>query len=123
MAPDNEVLYAVLGQVNEKSGDLENAEKSYLKALELKPDYEIINFKLGALYFNAAAEFNKKLNDLPPKETVKAKEYDEKIKENFKKAIPFLEKAYESTPDKAYKQRIFQAYSRLGETEKAAKYK
>ena len=123
VAPDNEVLYAVLGQVNEKSGDLENAEKSYLKALELKPDYEIINFKLGALYFNAAAEFNKKLNDLPPKETVKAKEYEEKIKENFKKAIPFLEKAYESTPDKAYKQRIFQAYSRLGETEKAAKYK
>ena len=123
LAPDNEVLYAVLGQVNEKSGDMDNAEKSYLKALELKPDYEIINFKLGALYFNTAADYNKKLNDLPPKETAKAKEYEEKVKENFKKAIPFLEKAYESTPDKAYKQRIFQAYSRLGETEKAAKYK
>ena len=121
--PDNELLHAVLGQVYEKSGDLVNSEKEYLKALEIKPDYEIINFKLGAFYFNLAAEFNKKLNDLPPKETVKSKDYNEKIIDNFKKAIPFLEKAFESNPDKAYKQRIFQAYSRLGETEKALKYK
>ena len=123
LAPDNELLHAVLGQVYEKSGDLVNSEKEYLKALEIKPDYEIINFKLGAFYFNLAAEFNKKLNDLPPKETVKSKDYNEKIIDNFKKAIPFLEKAFESNPDKAYKQRIFQAYSRLGETEKALKYK
>jgi len=102
LAPDNELLHAVL---------------------EIKPDYEIINFKLGAFYFNLAAEFNKKLNELPPKETVKSKDYNEKIIDNFKKAIPFLEKAFESNPDKAYKQRIFQAYSRLGETEKALKYK
>ena len=121
--PDNELLHAVLGQVYEKSGDLVNSEKEYLKALEIKPDYEIINFKLGAFYFNLAAEFNKKLNELPPKETVKSKDYNEKIIDNFKKAIPFLEKAFESNPDKAYKQRIFQAYSRLGETEKALKYK
>ncbi|MCC6371134.1 MAG: hypothetical protein IT236_09030, partial [Bacteroidia bacterium] len=123
LAPDNEVLHAVLGQVNEKSGDPENAEKEYLKALELKPEYEVINYKLGAMYFNMAVEYNKKLNDLPPKETVKAKEYDEKIKEHFKKALPYLVKAFESTPDKAYKQRIFQAYSRLGDAENAAKYK
>ena len=123
LAPDNELLHAVLGQVYEKSGDLVNSEKEYLKALEIKPDYEIINFKLGAFYFNLAAEFNKKLNDLPPKETVKSKDYNEKIIDNFKKAIPFLEKAFETNPDKAYKQRIFQAYSRLGETEKALKYK
>ena len=123
LAPDNELLHAVLGQVYEKSGDLVNSEKEYIKALEIKPDYEIINFKLGAFYFNLAAEFNKKLNDLPPKETVKSKDYNEKIIDNFKKAIPFLEKAFESNPDKAYKQRIFQAYSRLGETEKALKYK
>ena len=123
LAPDNELLHAVLGQVYEKSGDLVNSEKEYLKALEIKPDYEIINFKLGAFYFNLAAEFNKKLNELPPKETVKSKDYNEKIIDNFKKAIPFLEKAFESNPDKAYKQRIFQAYSRLGDTEKALKYK
>lgn len=123
VAPDNEVLYAVLGQVYEKSGDIENAEKSYLKALEIKPEYETVNYNLGALYFNLAVDYNKKYNDLPPKETAKAKEYEAKVKENFQKAIPYLEKAYEINQDKAYKQRIYQAYSRLGETEKAAKYK
>ena len=123
LAPDNEVLHAILGQVYEKTNDMVNCEKEYLKAVEIKPDFEAVNYKLGAMYFNMAAEFNKKLNDLPPKETAKAKEYEDKIKENFKKAIPYLEKAFESTPDKAYKQRIFQAYSRLGETDKAAKYK
>jgi tetratricopeptide (TPR) repeat protein len=78
---------------------------------------------LGAFYFNLAADYNKKLNDLPPKETAKATEYENKIKDNFKKAIPYLEKAFESNPDKAYKDRIYRAYLRLGETEKAAKYK
>lgn len=123
IAPDNEILHTVLGQVYEKTSDFENAEKEYLKAVELKPDAEIINFKLGALYFNQAAEINKKLNELPPKETAKAKEYEEKVKDNFRKAAPFLEKAYEITPDKAYKQRLFQIYNRLGENEKALKYK
>lgn len=123
LAPDNEVLHAVLGQVYEKSKDLTNAEKEYVKAVELKPEYEVANYQLGALYFNAAVEYNKKYNDLPPKETAKMKEYEDKIKENFKKAIPYLEKAFEITPDKAYKQRLLQAYTRLGDTEKAAKYK
>ncbi len=123
VAPDNEILQVVLGQVCEKSGDIAEAEKAYLAAIELKPDLEIVNFKLGAMYFNQAAETNKKLNDLPPKETAKAKEYEDKIKEYFTKSAPYLEKAYEVTPDKAYKQRLFQIYTRLGETEKAAKFK
>lgn len=123
LSPDNEILYLVLGQVYEKSNDPANAEKQYLKAVEIKPDNELINYKLGAMYFNTASEFNKKYNDLPPKETAKAKEYEEKVKENFRKATPYLEKAYELNPDKAYKQRLLQAYTRLGETEKAAKYK
>ena len=123
VAPDNEILHTVLGQVYEKTGDISNAEKEYLAAMELKPETEDVNYRLAALYFSQAVEMNKKLNELPPKETAKAKEYEEKVKENFKKAIPFLEKAYEIKPDKAYKQRLFQIYNRLGETEKALKYK
>jgi tetratricopeptide (TPR) repeat protein len=123
ISPDNEALYAVLGQVNYKTGDFEGAEKNYLKALELKPDFESVNYNLGALYFNRGTEFNSKLNDLPPKETAKAKEYEEKVKENFAKAIPYLEKAYDVTPEEAYRQRLLQAHTRLGNTEKAALYR
>ncbi|HQQ94178.1 MAG TPA: tetratricopeptide repeat protein [Bacteroidia bacterium] len=124
LSPDNEVLHAVLGQVYQKSGDIPNAEKEYLKALELKPDYETVNYNLGALYFNEANEYNKKLNDLPPGQSAKVKEYEEKVKTNFQKAIPYLEKAYEANKnEKAYSQRLYQAYMRLGDTENAKKYK
>jgi len=124
VSPDNENLYAVLGQVYLKTGKPDEAEKQFLKALELKPEFEIINYNLGALYFNQAAEYNKKLNDLPPSQTAKAKEYEAKVKEYFGKAIPYLEKAYEINPkEKAYSQRLYQAYTRLEEYEKAKKYK
>jgi len=123
ISPDNEVLHAVLGQVHEKTNDLPNAEKEYLKALEIKPDFESVNYKLGAMYFNAGNEYNKKINDLKPGEKAKEKEYEEKVKENFMKAIPYLEKAYELNQDKAYKQRLLNIYTRLGEPEKAKKYK
>lgn len=124
ISPDNENLYAVLGQVYLKTGKTEEAEKQFLKALEIKPDFEVINYNLGAIYFNQAAEYNKKLNDLPPGQATKAKEYEEKIKESFNKAIPYLEKAYDANQnEKAYSQRLYQAYMRLGEVEKAKKYK
>jgi len=124
VSPDNENLHAVLGQVYYKTGKTTEAEKEFLKALDLKPDFEAINYNLGALYFNQAAEYNKKLNDLPPNQTSKAKEYEEKVKEYFNKAIPYLEKAYDANQnEKAYSQRLYQAYMRLGEVEKAKKYK
>jgi tetratricopeptide (TPR) repeat protein len=121
--PKNDVLYTVLGQVYEKDNDLVNAEKYYLKAMEVKPESEVNNYNLGKLYFNSATEYNKKLNDLKPSETVKTKEYEGKVKENFTKAVPYLEKAFSINPDPAYKQRLRQIHLRLGETEKAAQYK
>ncbi len=123
LAPDNEVLHSILANLYEKTGDTDNAEKSYLKALEIKPDYEIANYNLGVIYFNTGNQWNKKLNDLPLNETTKAKEYEEKSKEFFRKAVVNLEKAYEVSPDKATKQRLKQLFVRLGEPEKAEKYK
>lgn len=124
ISPDNENLHAVLGQVYYKTGKSDEAEKEFLKALELKPEFEAVNFNLGALYFNQAVEWNKKYNDVPPSQAAKAKEYDAKVKEYFKKAIPYLEKAYEANKnEKAYSQRLYQAYNRLEDFENAKKYK
>ncbi len=124
VSPDNENLHAVLGQVYYKTGKIADAEKEYLKALELKPQFEAINYNLGAMYFNTAVDYNKKLNDLPPSESAKAKEYEAKVKEYFGKAIPYLESAYDmNQKEPAYSQRLYQAYMRLEEYEKAKKYK
>lgn len=123
LAPDNEVLHTILATIYQKNNELEKAEASYLKSLELKPDYEIANYNLGVMYFNAGNSWNEKLNNLPPKETAKAKEYEGKANEQFKKAVIYLEKSYELSPDKNTKKQLRQLFLRLGETEKADKYK
>lgn len=123
LAPDNEVLHLVLGNVYDKTNDQENAEKEYLKALEIKPEYDIANYNLGALYFKIGNQWNEKINALPLSENKKAKEYEDKKIEFFKKATVYLEKSYASAPDNATKQRLRQLFLKLGETEKAEKYK
>ncbi|MFH1005435.1 MAG: tetratricopeptide repeat protein [Bacteroidota bacterium] len=121
--PDNDVLHAVLANLFEKLNDMDKAEKEYLKAIELNSKNEYAQFNLGALYFNQGNEWNKKLNDLPPNEKVKAKEYETKSDDLFIKAISYFEQYYQIKPDGAVKQRLRQLYYRLGETEKAEKYK
>jgi tetratricopeptide (TPR) repeat protein len=123
LAPDNDILKLVLGQVYEKSAKLVEAEKYYLEAYNLNPASELINYKLGALYFNSGADAQRILNDLKPTEKEKIKKYEDLVKTQFTKAIPFLKKAFELNSDKAYKQRIYQAYIRIGDTENAIKFK
>lgn len=123
LAPDNEVLHAVLANLYQKTNETDKAEAEYLKALEVKPDYEIANYNLGVMYFNKGNEWNDKLGALPPKETAKAKEYETKANEYFRKAVVNFEKSYEVSPDKATKQQLRKLFLRLGETEKAEKYK
>ena len=123
VSPDNEVLHAILANLYQKTNENDKAEAEYLKALEIKPDYEIANYNLGVMNFNSGKEWNDKLGALPPKETVKAKEYEAKANEYFKKAVANFEKSYEVSPDKATKQQLRKLYLRLGDTEKAEKYK
>lgn len=123
LSPDNEVLHVILANIYQKTNENDKAEAEYLKALEIKPDYEIANYNLGVMYFNLGNEWNEKLGALPPKETAKAKEYEGKANEYFRKAVGNFEKSYEVSPDKATKQQLRKLFLRLGETEKADKYK
>lgn len=122
--PDNEIYHAVLGNLYDKLGEYEKAEKEYLKALEINPKNEPVLFNVGAYYFNTGNEWSRKLGDLPPSETKKAKEYEVKMNEYYKKAIEYFEQYYAIKPDdKAVKQRLRQLYLRFGDKEKADKYK
>jgi len=124
VAPDNELLHIVLADVYRKTGKFEESEKEYLKAIELKPESETANYNLGVLYYGAGKEWNDKLNALGFKDP-KTKEYETKSNENFKKALRYLETAYElSNPKDANSKKLLRQLSlRLGETEKAEKYK
>lgn len=122
VSPDNEILHFVLANLYKGTNQFNESEKEYLKAIELKADYEPANYNLGVLYYSAGKEWNDKLNALAMKDP-KAKEYEAKSNEYFKKAVTYLESSFEATKDKKTKQILRQLCLRLGETEKAEKYK
>jgi len=123
VSPDNKELHFVVGTVYEEQERYEDAEKSFKKVLEIDPNYDKALLRLGAVYFNKAATINGKINELAlgdPKEA----EYRTEMTENFKNAIPYLEKANELTPNnKEILGSLRQAYYKTGNTEKASEMK
>jgi tetratricopeptide (TPR) repeat protein len=122
VSPDNETLHFVLANIYQGTNQIVDAEKEYLKAIELKSDYVSAIYNIGVLYYNEGKEWNTKLNALPLKDP-KTKEYETKSNENFKKAVGYLETSFELTKDPQTKKILRPLCLRLGETEKAEKYK
>ncbi|MBK9283453.1 MAG: tetratricopeptide repeat protein [Sphingobacteriaceae bacterium] len=122
VAPDNEVLHNALGNLYFKTKDLIKAEEEYKKAIELKADYSDAYYNLAVLYYNEGKEWNDKLNDAAPKDP-KIKEYETKFAEAWKKAGANFESYYDINKDASTKKLLLQIYARLGDNEKAAKFK
>ncbi|MBX3163566.1 MAG: tetratricopeptide repeat protein [Bacteroidetes bacterium] len=122
VSPENAALHLILANVHKSTNQSDEAEKEYLKALELKPDYDVANYNLAVLYFNNGNEWNEKLNKLAPKDP-KEKQYQEKTNDYFKKAVTYFETYYAATQDKDTKQLLRRLTLRLGDMEKAEKYK
>jgi tetratricopeptide (TPR) repeat protein len=118
-APDNEMLYYIRGKLYKDKNQFDKAVADFAKAIDIKPDYFDPNYELGESYFNRGADWNKKSNDLPPSQSQKAKEYEDKMDADFKKAIPYLEKAMQlNEKDKNVLIALKQLYARTGDNEK-----
>ena len=146
--PNNQNLYLALGSTydnlaNPKDANhkdlskpknyeeyLLKAEDAYKKGLTINPDNYEMNFNLGALYFNKAAEMANQANKITSNDAYnKAKEaFDLK----FKQAEPYLEKALDKNPKLTEDDisiydgtlvSLKQLYVRTGETEKYQKIK
>ncbi len=116
--PNNKELHYVVGTVYEGQENYEKAAEAYKKVIELDPKYTDAYLGLGAVYFNIAAEYNNKINDLMPGDP-KEDEYKAKMKENFEKSLPYLEKADELNPNnKSILSSLKQVYYKLGMTDK-----
>jgi tetratricopeptide (TPR) repeat protein len=123
--PNNGALVYTAGTIYENMEDFENAEKQYLKAIELDgADVNSLS-AIGGLYFNKGADVNNAANKLEFGDP----EYDKMVaesKEHFKKAVPYLEKATDAKPDEVtYWIALRDAYGKAGDVEnfKAAKAK
>lgn len=91
--PKNHQLHFASGVTFDRLGNKQDAEKAYLKAIEIKSDYFDAYYNLGALYFNTAKELLDKAN---AEKDNKKYEAGKKVADSeFAKALPFLEKAHE----------------------------
>jgi tetratricopeptide (TPR) repeat protein len=96
---ENELLYFNRGTIYDQEGDIDNAEKDYLTALELNHSAFGANYNLGALYFNQGVETKNKANATSNNSLYK--KLNKEADALFAKALPYLEAAHElNTEDK-----------------------
>lgn len=112
--PLNPTIHYAAGTIYDQMGNKEDAEKSYIKAIELKPDYFEANYNLGALYVNKAAEIQNDANKLklgdPQYDVMKGQADD-----ILRKSLPYLEKATVlDAKDKSTLLALKEIYTRLG---------
>jgi tetratricopeptide (TPR) repeat protein len=117
--PTNPTIHYAVGVNYFTMNNVEEAEKSYLAAIALKPDYFEANYNLGALYVNQAATAIEKANKLPLSAT---SEYDAlKLEADniLKKSIPYLETASSLDPkDRSTLLSLKEIYTRLNMLDK-----
>jgi tetratricopeptide (TPR) repeat protein len=93
------------------------AEKDYLKVLALDSNNYYALFNLGILYFNKGVVLNNKAND--EADNLKFKAINTQANNNFKNAMPLLEKALKQQPgDRNLMVALKQVYARLELTDK-----
>jgi tetratricopeptide (TPR) repeat protein len=117
--PMNPTIHYAVGVNYATMNNLEEAEKSYLKAIEIKPDYFEANYNLGALYVNQAATIIDKANKLPLSATAEYDALKLQADDVLKKSIPYLETASKLDPsDKSTLLSLKEIYTRLNMLDK-----
>ena len=96
--PKNATYYFVQGTLYDKLDKPEDAIKSYQKAIEFKADYFDAYYNLGAVYYNKGVKQVDVSNAVPSNEPEKYEIEKDKADVEFKKAIPYMEKALELNP-------------------------
>ena len=87
-------MYFAKGTVYDKLSDSEEAAKSYLKAIEIDANFFDAYYNLGAVYFNNGVKLVDEANKVPAKDYEKYESIMAKSNVEFKKALPYMEKAY-----------------------------
>lgn len=94
--PNNKSFYFAEGTLYDKMGKMNEAVAAYNKAIEIDPTYFDAYFNAAVVYYNSAVKMMEEAVAEPDN-----KKYLEKkatADEEFKKAIPFMEKAHEINP-------------------------
>lgn len=119
--PKNSSYYFVQGTLYDKLQKIDEAAASYQKAIELKNDYFDAYYNLGALYYNKGVKQVDVANAIPSNQPEKYEQEKNKADIEFKKALPYMEKAHEINPtDKFTMESLKTLYYRLKMLDKHA---
>jgi hypothetical protein len=100
--PNNATLYFAEATLYEKLKRLDDAERMYIKTIEVDTNSYNAYYNLGALYYNKAVEYVKEAGEIKDWRSPKIKELVAKANEEFKRSlIPFI-KAHELQPNDKY---------------------
>jgi len=94
--PNNESFYLFRGILFDRMKNPEEAIKSYLKAIELKPGNFDAFFNLGIVYYNLGVIQIDAANAVPSNQPEKYETEKGKADLEFKKALPYLECLFQS---------------------------
>jgi tetratricopeptide (TPR) repeat protein len=119
--PKNSTFYFAKGTMFDKLQKPDDALVCYQKAIELKEDYFDAYYNLGALYYNKGVKQVDVANLVPSNQPEKYEIEKNKADIEFKKAIPYMEKAHEINPtDKFTLESLKTLYYRLKMLDKHA---
>lgn len=119
--PKNPTFHFAQGTMFDRLLKSDEAAACYLKAIELKEDYFDAYYNLGALYYNKGVKQVDVANLIPSNQPEKYEIEKDKADLEFKKAIPYMEKAHEINPtDKFTLESLKTLYYRLKMLDKHA---
>jgi tetratricopeptide (TPR) repeat protein len=122
--PDNHELYFNLGVSAANMKDFDNAQKYYLKALEIEPNYYNANINYALLIIEKGDELVEEMNSLGMS-AADNKKYDqlqEQLYGLYRESIPYFKKATEIKKDDVeLKRTLMNIYTILGDDAEAKK--
>lgn len=90
------IFFNLKAQILEHKGELKEAEKFYLKAIEKDPEFADAMGSLGRIYYNEAVEELDRVNNI--KDNRKYQIAKAKMESFFLKPLPYMEKAHAVNP-------------------------
>lgn len=115
--PSNYTLYFAAGIIYLNEENYDDAIVELQKSIDINPDVFDTQYGIGAAHINKAAEMFRAANEI-----MDVKKYSEAVDEAnavYAKALPFMERAYELSPDDVYTMRSLQElYYRMKQTDK-----
>lgn len=95
----NASLLFAKGTLFDRLNNIDEAVAAYTKAIEIDPTMFDAYYNIGAIYFNNGVKLVEEANKVPAKEVEKYDALMANANDEFKKAMPYMEKAYGVNPN------------------------